>query len=310
SEFMPVRLRSFGFYCAGMGYAFGYVMIAGLAYFIRDWRVFLKVCGSAEFIYLLYYFWIDETPRWLHAKGKMEEGRKIIQKISKMNNKDVSVIEDEIMALKSSSELSIGSWDSFLMFVKQPILLMRLAILCFAWTIVIMTYYAIALNLNSLSGNRFLNIFFGGLMEVCNVTLFCIFVETKGRRNTYIGMMIICALGIASTPFISVWFAQLSVATTMLSKLTVGVSFSVLYLYPAELFPTNLRQTTFGFCNMFGRIGGLIAPFLIYSKNGNTLIPSLATSAIIFFSVAQFLFLPKTKANQLPQNVEDALRLK
>ncbi|XP_078491802.1 organic cation transporter 1-like [Ciona intestinalis] len=251
---MPVRLRSFGYFCTGLGYAVGYLMVSGIAYFVRDWRLYLKLSGGAEFIYVLYFFIIDETPQWLIANNKFEEAKKLIKKIRSMGGRSIDNIEDSPM-LKLNDNTSLGMWETFKTILKLPKLLIRLAILCLAWLIVVMTYYTIALNLNSLSGNRFINIMFGGIVEICNVTLFCLFVETRGRRDTFIGTMFLCGLGIAVSPFLIASYAQLSVATTMFSKLMVGIAFAVLYVYPGELFPTNLRHTIFGICNMFGRTG-------------------------------------------------------
>uniref|UniRef100_H2XRE5 Major facilitator superfamily (MFS) profile domain-containing protein n=3 Tax=Ciona intestinalis TaxID=7719 RepID=H2XRE5_CIOIN len=284
-------------------------MVSGIAYFVRDWRLYLKLCGGAEFIYVVYFFIIDETPQWLIANNKIEEAKKLIKKIKSMGGRSIDNIEDSPM-LKLNENTSLGMWETFKTILKLPKLLIRLAILCLAWLIVVMTYYTIALNLNSLSGNRFINIMFGGIVEICNVTLFCLFVETRGRRDTFIGTMFLCGLGIAINPFLIASHGQLSVATTMFSKLMVGIAFAVLYVYPGELFPTNLRQTIFGICNMFGRTGGLISPFLIYSSDsGNILGPSLATAGIILLTSSLFFCLPKTKANKLPQSVEDALKL-
>lgn len=46
----------------------------------------------------------------------------------------------------------------------------------------------------------------------------------------------------------------------LFGKCAITMSFAVIYVYTAELFPTPLRQTLLGLCSMFGRIGSMIAP--------------------------------------------------
>ena len=40
------------------------------------------------------------------------------------------------------------------------------------------------------------------------------------------------------------------------------MSFTVMYLFTPEVYPQHLRATGLGFANMFGRIGGGVAPFI------------------------------------------------
>lgn len=46
----------------------------------------------------------------------------------------------------------------------------------------------------------------------------------------------------------------------LIGKFAITVSFTVLYVYTSEFFPTNLRHSLLGTCSMFGRIGSMVAP--------------------------------------------------
>ena len=46
----------------------------------------------------------------------------------------------------------------------------------------------------------------------------------------------------------------------MIGKFAITISFAVIYVYTAELFPTNVRHSLLGYCSMFGRIGSMLAP--------------------------------------------------
>ncbi len=46
----------------------------------------------------------------------------------------------------------------------------------------------------------------------------------------------------------------------LVSKFLITISFNILYIYSAEMFPTELRLSLCGFASMFGRVGSMLAP--------------------------------------------------
>jgi MFS family permease len=44
-------------------------------------------------------------------------------------------------------------------------------------------------------------------------------------------------------------------------KFLASATFGIIYLYSAELFPTNVRTTGLGFCSMMGRFGAILGTF-------------------------------------------------
>jgi len=51
----------------------------------------------------------------------------------------------------------------------------------------------------------------------------------------------------------------------MFTKLMVGAAFGLLFVHSAEIFPTKARQTCLGFLSAGARIGGFVAPYIIYA---------------------------------------------
>ena len=59
-------------------FAGGSMLLACLAYYIRDW-VWLQLAVSIPLsLFVLFFFIIDESPRWLLIKGKMKQFEKVI----------------------------------------------------------------------------------------------------------------------------------------------------------------------------------------------------------------------------------------
>ena len=48
----------------------------------------------------------------------------------------------------------------------------------------------------------------------------------------------------------------------MFGKLFSTSSFTLVYFYTAELYPTTIRSTGVGVCSLMARIGGFSAPFI------------------------------------------------
>ena len=48
--------------------------------------------------------------------------------------------------------------------------------------------------------------------------------------------------------------------TALIGKFGATASFAIIYLYTAELYPTQIRSTAVGMCSMMARIGGFAAP--------------------------------------------------
>ena len=56
--------------------------------------------------------------------------------------------------------------------------------------------------------------------------------------------------------------AWLSTLLAMLGKVGISVSFGTVYIYSAELFPTEVRNIGIGTGSLSARIGGIIAPYI------------------------------------------------
>ena len=54
----------------------------------------------------------------------------------------------------------------------------------------------------------------------------------------------------------------------ILGKFGAAAAFALIYLYTAELYPTEIRGTALGLCCMFARIGGFLAPQVICNIEG------------------------------------------
>lgn len=53
-------------------FGIGNAVMAGLAYWLRDWRKLEFALATLSSLYIIYWFWVPESPRWLLATGQTE----------------------------------------------------------------------------------------------------------------------------------------------------------------------------------------------------------------------------------------------
>ncbi|XP_076808976.1 organic cation/carnitine transporter 2-like isoform X2 [Clavelina lepadiformis] len=317
NEAVEPSKRNLMYFATESGFACGYMIMPLVGKFISDWRWFLRFSAFIGIIYIPYYWLIDETPIWLLANNRTEDAKLLFAKILKMNKIEVSLSETDLKELKSL--LKHGSAKNepsnvmlhYKKLCKSPILLWRLFILSYTWAVVSMSYYVIALNNDNLSGDRFLNIFYAGLVEAASGVFFFAGSTKMGAHNAFMLMMIVDGLLLGCIPLLASWSGKAVLVFTMLSKLLVSIAYNLVILYTGDVFPTTSRHSVIGLVDAFSRLGGICAPFIIFAgENGNTLASSIGMGIAIFVSGLLFCFLPNTKNTPLPNTVEEAIKMK
>ncbi|XP_076804374.1 organic cation transporter protein-like isoform X2 [Clavelina lepadiformis] len=310
-EFVLSKYRSFVYFVIGAGSGVGFMLLGPIMYFARNWRWFMRVIGLVGVPYIACYWLIDESPLWLAAKGKDEELERVLRKVARINKQKQKSKEEIKKLLPSENDKAQTCFKYICEIISNCTMMGRLLVACLSWCVVSMSYYAAALNANNLGGSRFVNVSIGGAMEVVATVIFYVIVDSFGRRKSYMIAMTCCAVGIALTPLAAIWSAKLVIVLSMFGRVTTSIGYTIVYIYHVELFPTPTRQTVMGICSACARIGGVISPYILHAgENGEIVAPCLGMAAVILLSVASNVFLPETRDQPLPQNVEDALKMK
>nr|XP_030120073.3 solute carrier family 22 member 13 [Taeniopygia guttata] len=238
-------------------FAIGQMILAGLSYGIRNWRL-LEIAGSVPiFAFFFCIGVLPESARWLVTKGRMEEAKKLLQKAAATNKR--SLPAELLEQLKPEKEVKSGSFLDI--FRKQHMRNVTL-IMLFAWFVNSFVYYGLSLNVTNFGLDIYLTQLAFGAVEI-PARVGCIFtLQRFGRRKTQAVLLVLSGLVcliITSIP------EDQPVATTVLAtigKFAASASFSTSYVYAAELFPTVVRQTGLGLCSMSARVAGILAPLV------------------------------------------------
>lgn len=112
-----------------------------------------------------------------------------------------------------------------------------------------------------------------------------ILLNRMKRRTLLGGSFILTSISITSTLFIPETYTMTVQFCFLVGKGSISIVFTIIYLFTAEQFHTNIRNTIMNTCSMIGRIGSMLAPFVVIMVNLLTLEKVIESIYIIFFII-------------------------
>lgn len=287
----------------------GQMLMAMMAYFIRDWRYLHIAVSVPIFVSLLLYPLTPESPRWLLSVDKDEEAKKIIDRIAKIHKKpepdiyindqsDNDRVKCEVMVTYSR----VSSWQ----LISRPGIALTTVILSINWLVVDFCYYGLSLHSVNLSGDIFTNFILSAAVEVPAVVLGMVGMDWMGRVLLLTGCQLVgglaCILaGLLQPPYV--------MPLSLIGKFASSIVFLIVYLYTAEIYPTQVRGKGLALTATMARIGGFIAPYISGIGVKNPSLPFLIFGGSAVVGGVVSIMLPETKGVKLPETVEEVERI-
>ena len=81
------------------GGAIGYILLPGVAFLLRDFRLIQVVITAPEILFLIGWFFLPESPRWLLLNGRTSEAEEVIRSAAACNKLPVNSIKEQIQHL-------------------------------------------------------------------------------------------------------------------------------------------------------------------------------------------------------------------
>lgn len=178
-----------------------------------------------------------------------------------------------------------------------------------------MVYFGLSYGVDVLPGNLYLNNAIGGLIEIVAAVLCMIYLDRVGRKWITAGCMIIGGTALLASMLINEyaekdneWISQLSRWIVFVGKFAVAGSYTVIYIFAAELYPTEVRSIGISFVSAIGCIGGILTPFIILlqSKAGLSYVPYFIFGVTSILSGLWTLKLPETAGQPIFQTIAEA----
>ncbi|XP_063218284.1 organic cation transporter protein-like isoform X2 [Bacillus rossius redtenbacheri] len=294
---------------AAMIYAYfftaGYVLCAFFSYFLNNWR-YLQLALTAPGLILFSYWWcLPESTRWLLSNRRKVAAKRILLKVADVNRVQIpdKVLENMRVSVDALSEGQ--SPHSVLDLVRVRSVRARTLVICFNWFVISCTYFGLSWSSASLGGNDYVNFLMSGLVELPAPVFLIFTLDRCGRKPIFTGCMLVAAAVLLLSNAIPADLNWLRIALIMVGKMAITAAFNVAYILAAELFPTVLRNVGIGTCSTCARVGGIAAPYVIYSANVWQPFPEVIFGLITMAGGLLGLMLPETLNRKLPDTVEE-----
>ncbi|TRY85535.1 hypothetical protein DNTS_033067 [Danionella cerebrum] len=277
----------------------GLMVLSGVAYGIRDWRLLHLVLSAPTGLFFVYYWILPESARWLLTQGKQEQAKKEILRAARINGRKVP--ENLVFKMETQNTAKTGNMLDLL---RVAYLRKRALILCYIWFVTSLVYYGVSLNVGNFGLDIYLTQLIFGIAELpARLSSFPL-IERFGRK---VGQSTVLLLGGTACLLIPAIPAEYPVIVTVLAvigKFALAAAFSIVYVYTAELYPTVVRQNGVGLNSMCARVAGILAPLIGLLDMYHPAIPMVIYGTLPFLGGALTFLLPETLNTELQDHTE------
>lgn len=295
-----------------MFFSAGYMIMGPFAYFIRDWRWLQVALTVPGFVFLLYWWFIPESTRWLLANNRKDEAIVQIQRIAKSNKVEIpqEILDKVVEAQVESNSDNNENKPSLLDLFKTPNLRTKALLIFFNWFVISGAYYGLSWSTgSSLSGDPILNHMLSGAVEIPGYVFLLFTLNRFGRKKILSGNLIFAGTTLLLSLLVPQDINWLVITLTMLGKMSITASYGTIYLFSVEQFPTVIRNVALGAASMSARVGGVSAPYLIYLSRFWKPLPILIFGVTALLGGFLSTFLPETYGKEMPETLADGERL-
>ncbi|XP_011798033.1 PREDICTED: solute carrier family 22 member 8 isoform X1 [Colobus angolensis palliatus] len=307
-EWVPTRMRAIMSTALGYCYTVGQFILPGLAYAIPQWRWLQLTVSIPFFIFFLSSWWTPESIRWLVLTGKSSKALKILRRVAAFNGKKEEgerlTLEELKLNLQKEISLAKAKYTAADLF-RIPMLRRMTFCLSLAWFATGFAYYSLAMGVEEFGVNLYiLQIIFGGV-DIPAKFITILSLSYLGRHTTQAAALLLAGGAILALTFVPLDLQTVRTVLAVFGKGCLSSSFSCLFLYTSELYPTVIRQTGMGVSNLWTRVGSMLSPLVKITGEVQPFIPNIIYGITALLGGSAALFLPETLNQPLPETIED-----
>ncbi|KAM7374322.1 hypothetical protein PAMP_006988 [Pampus punctatissimus] len=307
-EWIPTHVRTGVGTLTGYCYTLGQLILAVIAYFIRDWRWLTLTVSLPFYVFFLYAWWFHESSRWLVLKNKSEQAIINLKSVAKFNGRheegekiDMKMLQESMKKEMSCSKGSYSVLDLF----RTPTLRKMTVCLNAVWLSTSFAYYGLSMDLQKFGVDIYLIQVIFGAVDIPAKVIINVCMSFLGRRPSQSGALILAGITILINVLVPYDKQTLRTCLAVLGKGCLAASFNCCYLYTGELYPTIIRQNGMGWSSMMARIGAMVAPMVLLTRDYIPWLPGLIYGGAPIISGVAAIFLPETLGTPLPDTIQD-----
>ncbi|XP_050726666.1 organic cation transporter protein-like isoform X5 [Eriocheir sinensis] len=319
----------------GLSWAIGYAGVPGIAYLIRTWK-WLQAALSLPALMLISFYWLlPESPRWLIQQGRHQEALTVLKSASKVNKRTLPPDQPMLAAFqrlcaeqesaeytappavpdgdgatpskwKLATRWAAGVLKNYLAVLRVREMRHRALVVFFCWFSAATVYYGLSLNATNISVNVYLYVFLGGVLEFVSYILLWPLVAFLGRVKSHVILNFFCGAAILVLALCIYFFPEapsgLIMFFSLTGKMCITASFTLIWMFTLELFPTKYRSLITGQASVNARIGSITSPY-INDILGEVIVwaPSAVFCVLALIAGGVSLLLPETKGRGMPE---------
>uniref|UniRef100_F7HXZ3 Solute carrier family 22 member 12 n=1 Tax=Callithrix jacchus TaxID=9483 RepID=F7HXZ3_CALJA len=291
-----------------LGFSFGHLLMAAVAYGVQDWMLLQLAVSVPLFLSFLCSWWLAESARWLLTTGRLDQGLQELRRVAAINRKGAvcDSLTPEVLFSAMREELRVGQAPASLgTLLRIPSLRLRTCISTLCWFAFGFTFFGLALDLQALGSNIFLLQTLIGVVDIPAKTGSLLLLTYLGRRPTQAASLLLAGLCILANTLVPQEMGDLRSALAVLGLGGVGAAFTCITIYSGELFPTVLRMTAVGLGQMAARGGAILGPLVRLLDVHGPWLPLLVYGMVSVLSGLAALLLPETQNLPLPDTIQD-----
>uniref|UniRef100_A0A8C7XA71 Solute carrier family 22 member 6 n=1 Tax=Oryzias sinensis TaxID=183150 RepID=A0A8C7XA71_9TELE len=296
-EWIPTKTRTVVGTLSSFFFTFGQMILAGLAYWLKDWRMLQLSVSAPHFLFFAYSWWYSESARWLVVNRRSEDALKSLHRVARINGKPEVINKLTVEVLHSHMRKEIeSSQSSFSAIDLMRTRGMRRISICLiaVWFSTSFAYYGLAMDLQKFGVSIYLMQVIFGAVDIPAKLLALGLLSYLGRRVSQVSCLFLSAVIIFANIFVPPDMQTLRTTLACLGKAFTSASFTTVYLYTGELYPTVIRQTGMGFVSTMSRLGSMAAPAVLILDEVWPALPSIVYGGAAVLASGFACFLPET----------------
>lgn len=315
-EFLQPENRILGGVLISCCYALGGIVIGIVAYAFQNWRYFLLSLYIPPLFGITLIWLLPESLRWLQSQSRFQEIEDTVRKAAKINGISLSPqtisqfekLPDTVDKKATLNERSSTRYP-LVSALKSVKLMIRLTICSFCWLVNTFVYYGLNLKAVNMAGNKYVNFILSNTIEVPGHLMALVLANKLGRRWAMCSSMIVAGLSCIVTELVAIQADGIRLALYLIGKFMISVSFTIVYVFTAELFPTVLRNSLCAICSMIGRFGSIAAPQMPLLATVSPKLPMFLFGGASMLAGVFSLTFPETDNAKLPDTIAEAVNI-